>query len=177
LVVNNAGFGTGGPFLAGDADRYAAEIELNCAALTRLSHAAITAMVPRGLGWVLNVASLAGFQAIPDLAVYAATKAYVIHFTEALHAELAGTGVVATALCPGLTRTEFQQVSGTEGFADSYPSIAWTTPTEVARAGLEAAANGRASVVPGAVSKGLASVSSVTPRWLTRRIATFAQRR
>ena len=108
LVVNNAGFGTSGDFHTLDADRLDAEVQLNVAALTRLSRAALGAMVPRGRGFLLNVSSVASFQPAPKLAVYAATKAYVTSLTESLHEETRGTGVNVTALCPGLTRTEFR---------------------------------------------------------------------
>ncbi len=113
LVVNNAGFGTNGVFAELDVDRLSDEVELNVAALTRLSHAALAAMMPRGRGWLLNVSSVASFQPAPKLAVYAATKAYVTSLTESLHEEARGTGVHVTAVCPGLTRTEFMAVSNT----------------------------------------------------------------
>lgn len=114
LVVNNAGFGTSGPFHETDPDRMVDEIAVNVRALTRLSRAALGAMVPRGNGYLLNVSSVASFQPAPLLAVYAATKAYVTNLTESLHEEVRGTGVRVTALCPGLTRTEFRSVSNTE---------------------------------------------------------------
>ena len=85
LVVNNAGFGTSGDFHDQDPDRVAAEVDLNVGALTRLSHAALSVMVPRGSGWLLNVSSIASFQPAPGLAVYAATKAYVTSLSESLH--------------------------------------------------------------------------------------------
>jgi uncharacterized protein len=129
LVVNNAGFGSNGAFHELDADRLADEIELNVAALTRLSHAALAAMIPRRRGWLLNVSSVASFQPAPRLAVYAATKAYVTSLTESLHEEAKAHGVNVTALCPGLTKTEFQRVSNTEQYADQFPSFAWTSPT------------------------------------------------
>lgn len=176
LVVNNAGFGTSGTFHELDVDRLADEIELNVAALTRLSHAALAAMVPRGRGYLLNVSSIAGFQAAPRLAVYAATKAYVTSFTESLHAETAGTGVKVTALCPGLTRTEFQQVSNTDHYADRFPGLVWTSAEQVARAGLDGVATGRTLVVPGMLYKGLVGASGVTPRRLVRRISGLVQR-
>ncbi|NQV97589.1 MAG: SDR family oxidoreductase [Acidimicrobiaceae bacterium] len=177
LVVNNAGFGTSGLVQDLDVDRLTNEIRLNVVALTRLSHAAITAMIPRGRGYLLNVSSVASFQAGPRLAVYSATKAYVTSFTEALHEELRGTGVRVTALCPGLTRTEFQSVSNTEGFATQYPNFAWLNPTEVARDGLNAVTHGKALSIPGAIYKGLSAVSGITPRGLARRIASLTIRR
>lgn len=177
LVVNNAGFGTSGLVQDLDVDRLTNEIRLNVVALTRLSHAAITAMIPRGRGYLLNVSSVASFQAGPRLAVYSATKAYVTSFTEALHEELRGTGVRVTALCPGLTRTEFQSVSSTEGIVTQYPNFAWLNPTEVARDGLNAVTNGKAMSIPGVIYKGLSAVSGITPRRLARRIAALTTRR
>ena len=177
LVVNNAGFGTSGLVQDLDVDRLTNEIRLNVVALTRLSHAAITAMIPRGRGYLLNVSSVASFQAGPRLAVYSATKAYVTSFTEALHEELRGTGVRVTALCPGLTRTEFQSVSNTEGFATRYPTFAWLNSTKVARDGLSAVTHGKALSIPGAIYKGLSAVSGIIPRGLARRIASLATRR
>lgn len=176
LVVNNAGFGTSGAFVDLDADRLADEVELNIAALTRLSHAALTTMVPRGRGWLLNVSSVAGFQSAPRLAVYAATKAYVTSLTESLHAEVSGTGVKVTALCPGLTRTEFQRVSNTDHYADMFPGFVWDTADDVAKAGLDAVAKGKAVAVPGLVYKALVGASGITPRGLTRRISGLVQR-
>lgn len=176
LVVNNAGFGSSGAFAELDPDRLADEIELNIAALTRLSHAAMSTMVPRHRGWLLNVSSIAGFQAAPRLAVYAATKAYVTSLTESLHEEARGTGVKVTALCPGLTRTEFQRVSNSEHYADQFPGVVWTSAEQVARAGLSDVAKGRAISVPGLLYKGVATASGVTPRGLARRLSGFVQR-
>jgi short-subunit dehydrogenase len=136
LVVNNAGFGTNGKFHDLDADRLADEIELNIAALTRISNAALSEMIARDRGWLLNVASFAAFQPAPELAVYAATKAYVANLTESLHEEVRGTNVNVTALCPGLTRTEFQSVSNTDSYVDKFPEFVWTSADEVAATGL-----------------------------------------
>ena len=115
LVVNNAGFGTSGAFADADPHRLSNEISLNVNALTRISHEAVRLMLPRGRGYVLNVSSIASFQPGPDLAVYAATKAFVTSLTEAMHEELRGSGIRVTALCPGLTHTEFQSISNTSG--------------------------------------------------------------
>jgi uncharacterized protein len=176
LVVNNAGFGTSGEFHTLDADRLEDEIALNVAALTRISRAALGVMVPRRRGYLLNVSSVAGFQPAPKLAVYAATKAYVTSLSESLHEEVRGTGVKVTALCPGLTRTEFQSVSNTESSSTQYPSFAWLTATAVAEAGLGDVAKGRALSIPGALYKGLAAASGATPRGLARRLSSRVQR-
>jgi short-subunit dehydrogenase len=177
LVVNNAGFGSNGAFHDIDPDRLADEVELNVAALTRLSHAALSVMVPRERGWLLNVSSVASFQPAPELAVYAATKAYVTSLSESLHEEVAGTGVRVTALCPGLTKTEFQSVSNTEQYADRFPGFTWTSAEQVARAGLDAVAAGRAISVPGILYKGVVTAGDFVPRGLKRRLSGLVQRR
>jgi len=174
LVVNNAGFGSSGLMHEIDADRLSREVQLNIGALTRLSHAAIRAMVPRGRGYLLNVSSVASFQPSPKLAVYGATKAYVTSLTEALHEEMRGTGVRVTALCPGLTRTEFQSISSTEKYSRDFPEFAWLDATDVARAGLRDVARGRVLSVPGALYKAVVTVSDLMPRAVVRRISSFA---
>ncbi|HSM65097.1 MAG TPA: SDR family oxidoreductase [Ilumatobacteraceae bacterium] len=171
LVVNNAGFGTSGRFHELDVDRLAAEVELNVAALTRLSHAALSAMVPRGRGFLLNVSSIASFQSSPGLGVYAATKAYVTSLTEALHAEVKPAGVHVTALCPGLTRTEFQDHSNTTGLAARIPGIAWTSVEQVASTGLADVAANRTLSVPGVLYKTTVTASDIMPRSITRWIS------
>jgi short-subunit dehydrogenase len=174
LVINNAGFGSAGAFVGIDPDRLNDEIALNITALTRISHAALSSMMPRRRGWLLNVSSIAGFQASAGLAVYAATKAYVTSLSESLHAEAASADVVVTALCPGLTRTGFQEVSGTEHFVDRFPGFVWTSAEQVALDGLAALAKGKTIAVPGAVYKGIVAATGVTPRpvarWLSGRL-------
>ena len=177
VLVNNAGFGTSGNFRDLDPKRLSQEIALNVDALTRISHAALKAMVPRGRGYLLNTSSVASFQSAPRLAVYAATKAYVTSLTESLHEEVRGSGVHVTALCPGLTRTEFQSVSNTEEYATQYPGFVWTTAEEVAAAGLRDVAAGKCLSVPGMIYKGLVGVTGVTPRGLARRISGLVLRK
>jgi uncharacterized protein len=176
LVVNNAGFGTSGEFHTLDPDRLDDEVALNVAALTRISRAALGVMVPRGRGFLLNVSSVASFQPAPKLAVYAATKAFVTSLTESLHEEVRGTGVHVTALCPGLTRTEFQSVSNSDSYTAQYPSMAWLSAADVAEAGLQDVAKGRALSVPGVLYKAMVAASGVTPRGLARRVASLVQR-
>jgi uncharacterized protein len=176
LVVNNAGFGSSGAFHQIDPDRLDDEISLNVRALTRLSRTALGVMVPLGRGYLLNVSSVASFQPAPRLAVYSATKAYVTHLTESLHEEVRGTGVHVTALCPGLTRTEFQSVSNTEHYQSKYPEFAWLDATQVAQAGLRDVAKGRALSVPGFVYKSLAVATGIAPRGLSRRLSGKVQR-
>jgi len=176
LVVNNAGFGTSGVFHELDVERLEDEIELNVSALTTLSHAALSVMVPRGRGYLLNVSSVAGFQAAPGLAVYSATKAYVTSLTEALHEEVRSSGVHVTALCPGLTKTEFQQRSNTQSYSTSYPDFVWTSAESVAATGLADVARNRTLAVPGALYKGMVSAAQITPRFISRRLSGMAGR-
>lgn len=176
LVVNNAGFGTSGAFHELDAERLDDEITLNVRALTRLSHAALATMIPRRHGYLLNVSSVASFQPAPRLAVYAATKAYVTNLTESLHEEARGSGVNVTALCPGLTRTEFQSISNSESYANDYPSFAWLAVDKVAAVALADVARGRALSIPGALYRGLSYASGVTPRGVARRLSGLVQR-
>jgi short-subunit dehydrogenase len=133
-------------------------------------------MVVRDRGWVCNVSSIAGFQPAPNLAVYAATKAFVTSFTEGLHEELRGTGVSATALCPGLTRTEFQSVSNSTGQTRDIPDFAWMSSEEVASIGLADTAARIAVSVPGFANKAFVATTGVLPRGLVRRVAGLVQR-
>jgi len=171
LLVNNAGFGSSGAFVDIDADRLDEEVGLNVAALTHLSRAGLGVMVPRKRGFLLNVSSVAGFQPAPTLAVYAATKAYVTCLSEALHEEVRGTGVKVTALCPGLTRTEFQEVSSSTKVTDRAPAFMWQTAEEVAVAGLRDVAAGRALSIPGPMNKSIVMASGLTPRGVMRRMS------
>ena len=120
LLVNNAGFGTSGPFLEQDPGREAEEVRVNCEAIVTLTHAFLPGMVERGRGGIINVASTAGMQPLPYEAVYAATKAFALSFTDALHTELRGSGVRVLAVNPGPVPTEWQQ---TAGYAPDRPPI------------------------------------------------------
>lgn len=177
LVVNNAGFGTSGLFHELDRDRLDDEIALNVRALTRLAHTALEVMVPRRRGWLLNVSSVASFQPAPRLAVYTATKAYITNLTESLHGELVGTGVEVSALCPGLTRTEFQSVSRTDTYQSKFPEFLWTDVADVAAAGIDGVIANKPIVIPGAFYKTMVAASSAAPNWLTRTASRMVQRR
>jgi short-subunit dehydrogenase len=133
-------------------------------------------MVPRGRGYLLNVSSVASFQASPGLAVYAATKAYVTSLGEALHAEVKSSGVHVTVLCPGLTRTEFQDHSNTTGLALRVPDIAWTTVEQVASTGLNDVAANRTISVPGLLYKSAVTASDIMPRSITRIVSGLITR-
>src|SRR5688572_19692229 len=122
LLVNNAGLGDHGFFEDSDWSRVGAMLDVNIKALTRLTHAVLPDLVRRGRGAILNVSSIAGLLPLPKMAVYAASKAYVTSFSEALRAELRGTGVSVTALCPGPVETEFSSVANRPKTGESMPA-------------------------------------------------------
>ena len=147
---------------------------INVTALARLARAAVGGMLERGFGGILNVSSMAGFGVSPGSSVYGATKAFVTSLSESLHAELAGTGVHVTALCPGFTRTEFHAANNVEiGYL---PSVAWLEADDVARAGLAAVAEGRVLAVPGAQYKVAAGAARVLPGAVLRQLARLIGR-
>jgi hypothetical protein len=147
VLVNNAGFTTVGD-VHENPDRQLDMIRVNCEALVALTTAYLPAMVERGRGAVIQVASVAGFQPIPVQAVYAATKAFVRSFSEAVSAELRGTGVTMTALCPGPVATEFLEAGGFKHESPG-PSFIWSSPEDVAKAAIEGADKGKRVVIPG----------------------------
>ena len=173
LLVNNAGFGAYGEVADMDPDRLQQMVEVNVVAVTRLARAALPGMVGRGRGGIINVASTAAFQPNPHGAVYGATKAYVLSWSQALHEEVAGHGVRVLALCPGVTPTEYQQVAEV---AVELPSVATTSAEQVVRAGLAAFARRRAVEVPGLVNRVTALASSTGPAALSRRVSGIAHR-
>jgi short-subunit dehydrogenase len=167
ILVNNAGFGWVGAATDIDIERQSEMIRLNISTLAESSHRFLPAMIRRGSGRILNVASTAAFQPGPRMAVYFATKAFVLSFTEGLAEELRGSGVSATALCPGPVHTEFGDVAG---FPTSKVVARLSMPARrVARAGYLGMQRGRAVVVPGIVNKFGILVQRVAPRWLVRR--------
>src|SRR5215218_1830600 len=153
VLVNNAGFGSGGRFDRLDAQREVEMVRLHVEAVVDLCGRYVPAMVQRGRGRVLNVASTAAFQPLPRQATYAASKAFVLAFTDALHADLAGTGVTATSLCPGPVKTEFMESAGIDDAAAGLPGPFWTEPEEVAEHALEGLERGRRVVVPGVLNR------------------------
>jgi short-subunit dehydrogenase len=174
LLVNNAGFGARGAVAELDRAVQARMIDVNCRALVELCHAFLPAMIERRSGAILNVASTAAFQPGPWMAVYYASKAFVLSFSEALHEEVKDRGVRVTALCPGPTRTEFADVAGA---ANSDLFRRWAGPPEkVAADGLKALEANRAVAVSGAANKTMAASIRFTPRGLARRIAGSLQK-
>lgn len=171
LLVNNAGFGTSGAFHEVAVERATGQVDLNIRALVDLTHGAVNAFRSRGGGWILNVSSVASFQASPNMAVYAATKSFVTSFTEAVHEENRKHNVRVSALCPGFVATEFQAVSGGADRFTRTPRMLWLNADHVARSGLDGVAKNRAIVVPGWQYASLPVLAKLTPRLVLRRIA------
>lgn len=175
ILINNAGFGDTGRFDTLRRSRQLGQIDLNVRALTELTHLFLPGMVARRHGRILNIASTAGFQPGPYMAVYYATKAYVISFTEAIHEELKGTGVTATAHCPGATESEFSTVSGNDKtLLFQQGSVA--KAEEVAAHAYAAMTRGQPVAVHGAVNWIGAFGVRFTPRWLVRQLASRINR-
>lgn len=177
VLVNNAGFGTLGPFLDTELEKELAMIRLNVSALVDLCGRFVPAMKARGSGRVLNVASVAAFQPGPFMAIYYATKAFVLSFSEALWDELRGSGVTVTCLCPGPVRTEFADVAGMHGTKlFSGPNVMDVGP--VCEAAYKATMKGRRLVVPGFLNRLLVFAVRFAPRRLVLRIVRrFQQKR
>ena len=150
VLVNNAGFGSGGRFTKLDAAKETSMVRTNCEAVAALTGHYLPEMASRGRGAVLNVASLIAFQPVPFQATYGATKAFVLSFTDALHEEMRGTGVTVTAVCPGPVHTEFGEQGGFGGADERIPEALWLEADRVARDAVRALENGDRITVPGA---------------------------
>ncbi|HTW87590.1 MAG TPA: SDR family oxidoreductase [Candidatus Binataceae bacterium] len=171
-LVNNAGFGTHGRFSELPLEREFEEIDLNVGALVALTRLFVPAMVARRHGTIINVASTAAFQALPYMATYAATKAYVVSFSLAMAAELRGTGVTIMALCPGPTHSEFHAVAGIAQVR--MPEFMFMDAKTVAAQGIAAARRGKALHINGKLNRALAESNRVSPRtFVTRMVARF----
>ena len=177
ILVNNAGFGGAGTVADSDRERLLAMLRLNCEALLDLQARYLPAMVARGRGAVINIASTAAFQPIPGTATYAATKAFVLSLSEAVHEELKGTGVTLTAVCPGPVKTEFTRVAGIEQAEEQLPGVFWMAPEAVAKAAVDAAESGKRAIVPGLLNRAGALTGQHTPRMLALPIAKRLWRR
>lgn len=169
VLVNNAGFGLIGRFAELDAARQREMIDLNVGTLTDLCRAVAPQMIARRSGAILNVASTAAFQPGPKMAVYFATKAFVLSFTEALHEELKPHGIRVSCLCPGPTRTEFGEVAGFGGNG-LFDRVAMNS-AEVVDAGLKGLDKNHAVVVPGWMNRVTAASTRFAPRLIVRKIA------
>jgi short-subunit dehydrogenase len=164
VLVNNAGFGSHGLFADASPERNRDMLRVNAESLVALTHRFLPPMLDRGRGRILNVASTAGFQPSAFMAMYFATKAFVLHLTEGLASELRGTGVTATALCPGPVRTEFHEVAGIR--SGRFPP--GVSAPRVARCGWRAMERGRVIVVPGLVNRMLIFLVRLMPRFVVR---------
>lgn len=168
-VVNNAGFGVYGEFTKTDWQAEAAMLQVNIVALTQLTKLFLPDLIAKGSGRILNVASTASFQPGPLMAMYFASKAYVLSFSQAIANELKGTGVTVTALCPGATETGFQQAAGATG-SRLFDMRTLPTGADVARCGYRAMMKGKRVAVHGAMNKLLVQANRVAPRRLATAI-------
>jgi short-subunit dehydrogenase len=169
VLVNNAGFGTHGPFAEADEQSQVAMLQVNVVALTHLTRLLLPGMIARGSGSIVNVSSTASFQPGPYMAVYYASKAYVTSFSAALAYELRHKNITVTAICPGPTTTDFQRRAGVE----NSPLFQKNTMTaeEVARQGYEAMKRGTGIAITGTKNRLLALAVKFAPRALATRIA------
>jgi short-subunit dehydrogenase len=171
VLVNNAGIMYHGDFSEQSPSSIDGIVQLNIASLTHLSRLFLAPMLERGSGRILNVTSTVGFHASPGLAVYSASKGYILSFTEALAEELRDTGVYATAFCPGSTDTQMVvQSYGEEIREDPLASMLMMSTDEVARHGYKACMSGDIICVPGVANKILNALGRLQPRWMNRRM-------
>lgn len=177
LLINNAGLGDHGLFENSDWARVEAMLDVNIKALTRLTHAVLPDLVRAGRGAILNVSSIASLMPLPKMAIYAASKAYVTSFSEALRAELRGTGVSVTALCPGPVNTEFFNIAERVDSRESMPApeIFKVSAEEVVATALHAVEHDRARVIPGWLVCIIMTIASLVPIFILRLF--IAQRR
>ncbi|GAA1460164.1 SDR family NAD(P)-dependent oxidoreductase [Williamsia maris] len=168
ILVNNAGVGTIGSVATSTVDAELSMVRVNVEAVIDLCTRAVAQMVPRGRGAILNVGSTAAYNPFPGQAGYAASKAFVVTYSEALRAELHGSGVTVATLCPGPVRTEFLQTAGMdEGtFAEAFPEFMWVPAREVADLGVDAIAEDHGTVVPGLPNRIAATAFRHLPRRL-----------
>src|SRR4051812_12325656 len=166
VLVNNAGFSTMGPVHTSDPEVERNMLELDVVALADLCARFLPGMVERGRGAVLNVASTAAFQPLPGQAGYGAAKAFVLSYTRSIAAELSGTGVTATVLCPGPVETDFGKTAGftPQEEKESLPAVMWVPAPEVARAAVAGMDAGKVVVIPGAANKVGAAFATLAPK-------------
>jgi hypothetical protein len=163
-LCNNAGYGSHGPFHEADLERELGMVTLNVEALHHLTGALLPQFVRKGAGAILNVASLAACQPIPNMATYAASKAFVASFSEAIHAELRGTGVSVTSLQPGPVHTEFGENAGVTHMERGTPELAYVDAEDVARLAVDGMVAGRRTVVPSLKWKATGLAGRLVPR-------------
>lgn len=167
LLINNAGFGLHGPFETLSSEREQDEIQLNIGALVALTHAIVPDMLAQSSGAVINISSTLAFQPVPFMAVYGATKSFVLSFTQALTEEYRGRGVRFLALSPGVTSTQFFAVAGGEA---NIERMRMRTPQQVAATGLRALERGRTTVIDGTSNRWLFRFTGAIPHSLSARI-------
>ncbi len=167
LLVNNAGFGMHGPFEALSPAREQQEVQVNIAAMVALTHAFAPMMLERGMGGIINVASVVGLQPVPYMAVYGATKAFVLSFTYALAEEYRGRGIRCLALCPGTTATGFYQDAGGE---EVFARMQMRTSAQVVTTGLRALDRGRRIAIDGAANQRTFRLTHALPDAVSARI-------
>src|SRR6266404_233615 len=178
FLINNAGLGDYGLVSTADPRRLNEMIQVNVLAVTALTHALLPQMIAQKRGAILNVSSSAGFLPIPGFAVYAATKAYVTSFSEALRAEVRGSGVTVTALCPGPVRTEFQRLAQRSGGEpDSAPEFVYVSVEKTVRDALAGVEADRPLVIPGLVMKITMFLVRITPMSILRLAWRFGAKR
>lgn len=175
LLVNNAGYGSYGPFAESDIDVEAGQVELNIEALVRLTHSALGPMLTRKRGGIINISSTAGAQPMPYSAVYAASKAFVTSFTHALVEELRDTGVHPMAVLPGFTRTEFHSRADVQ--TSALPSLAWMDAEEVAKTALRDYGKGKHICIPGILNRATVASATISPPTITRRVGSLIARK
>jgi short-subunit dehydrogenase len=178
VLVNNAGLMEMGAFADIGIEQHERLVQLNVAVLTSLTRRLLPGMIERGHGRILNVASTSSFQPVPAMALYAASKAFVLSLSESLSEELKGTGVTVTALCPGVTKTDmYERAYGEHAMVGNLPGLFLSDAHDVAREGYEACVAGRAVVVPGLPNRLMASAVQFYPRWLVRGVGGLVGRR
>jgi short-subunit dehydrogenase len=167
VLVNNAGFGHQADFARCSRDRMVEMVRVNVEAVVDLTGRFIEPMVERGRGGVINIASLGAFQPLPGSAVYGASKAFVLSFSEAVRTELRGSGVTVTAVCPGPVRTEFSAAAGVPGVEDRTPGLVWMSAEDIARQAVDGAAQDKRVVVPGVLNRAGALAAQHSPRMVS----------
>jgi len=175
FLVNNAGFGSNGPFAEAELTGELGQIDLNVRALVHLTHLLLPGMLARGRGRVLNIGSIAGFQAGPYMATYYATKAFVNSFSEALSHEVAGTGVSVTLSCPGPTATEFGEIAGNDK-TPLFKQGVVAASKDVAKGAYEAMMSGKRIAIHGLANKIGVTGARLGPRGLIQKLASRLNR-
>jgi short-subunit dehydrogenase len=167
-LINNAGFGTDGPFSSLRLEREIEQIQLNVTTPVLLAHLYLSGMVARKRGKIINLGSVGAFVPTPYMATYSGTKAFILSFSEALACELSGTGVAVLVLCPGATKTEFHEVAGASG---TLPEFSFMSAEAVVRQAIAAARSGKHTFVPGWMNKAVVASTRFTPRRVLAQMA------